>query len=340
MYQTILLAILFLVVIYLLYQNYSIQREIYKIKNSFDELNNFLDLSIKKTKPKVLDTLSSINTTDITDNVITYSNDVRRVKVETTINSDENKLKNPIIEANEQNNHYNIEHVEQNIKQNNAMNTEATSEENINEIEDFNLNDEDIIKNYDEDSDDENSDDENSDDEDSEDIDDDEEDSDDEEDNDDELEEDAINNILKLDEKDNDNELEEDAINNILNLGEKIKSNEIEESEESEDKRQDRRDNILNNIKLSINNELKNNNSEEKMIEKSEVEKIQIKQESETKSNNIEEINEEYSSEKLNKMTINNIKEIAKKFKVVLSISGKAKNKDQLIKDILQKSIK
>ena len=91
MYQTILLAILFLIVIYLLYQNYSIQREIYKIKNSFDELNNFLDLSIKKSKPKVLDTLSSINTTDITDNVITYSNDVRRVKVETTINSDENK---------------------------------------------------------------------------------------------------------------------------------------------------------------------------------------------------------------------------------------------------------
>ena len=109
MYQTILLAILFLVVIYLLYQNYSIQREIYKIKNSFDELNNFLDLSIKKTKPKVLDTLSSINTTDITDNVITYSNDVRRVKVETTINSDENKIKNSILEVKEQNNHYIIE---------------------------------------------------------------------------------------------------------------------------------------------------------------------------------------------------------------------------------------
>jgi hypothetical protein len=107
MYQIILLAILFLIVIYLLYQNYTIQREIYKIKNSFDELNNFLDLSIKKTKPKVLDTLSSINTTDITDNMITYSNDVRRVKVETTINSDENKINklvipnNNVVEANE-----------------------------------------------------------------------------------------------------------------------------------------------------------------------------------------------------------------------------------------------
>jgi hypothetical protein len=93
MYQLILIVVLFLIVLYLLYQNYTIQREIYKIKNSFDELNNFLDLSIKKTKPKVLDTLSSINTTDITDNIITYSNDVKRVKVETTIGSEEN-LKN------------------------------------------------------------------------------------------------------------------------------------------------------------------------------------------------------------------------------------------------------
>ena len=64
MYQIILLVVLSLVVIYLLYQNYVIQKEIYKIKNSFDELNNFLDLSIKKTKPKVLDTLSSIKTND------------------------------------------------------------------------------------------------------------------------------------------------------------------------------------------------------------------------------------------------------------------------------------
>ena len=89
MYQIILLVVLSLVVIYLLYQNYVIQKEIYKIKNSFDELNNFLDLSIKKTKPKVLDTLSSIKTNDITDNIVTYSNDVKRVKVETTINSEE-----------------------------------------------------------------------------------------------------------------------------------------------------------------------------------------------------------------------------------------------------------
>ena len=88
MYQIILLVILFLIVIYLLYQNYLIQKEIYKIKNSFDELNNFLDISIKKTKPKVLDTLSSINTNDITDGIVTYSNDVKRVKVETTINSE------------------------------------------------------------------------------------------------------------------------------------------------------------------------------------------------------------------------------------------------------------
>ena len=97
MYQIILLVILFLIVIYLLYQNYLIQKEIYKIKNSFDELNNFLDLSIKKTKPKVLDTLSSINTNDITDGMITYSNDVKRVKVETTANSEKNNNPNKIV---------------------------------------------------------------------------------------------------------------------------------------------------------------------------------------------------------------------------------------------------
>jgi len=87
MYQIIIFGLLFLIVMYLLYQTYNIQREIYKIKNSFDELNNFLDLSIKKSKPKVLDTLSSINTTDITDNIVTYSNDVRKMKPEATIES-------------------------------------------------------------------------------------------------------------------------------------------------------------------------------------------------------------------------------------------------------------
>jgi len=129
MYQTILLAILFLIVIYLLYQNYSIQREIYKIKNSFDELNNFLDLSIKKSKPKVLDTLSSINTTDITDNVITYSNDVRRVKVETTINSDENKkIINQKINT-KNNDDLIIENIQNNIDYGDEINNENNKED-------------------------------------------------------------------------------------------------------------------------------------------------------------------------------------------------------------------
>jgi len=144
MYQIILLVILFLIVIYLLYQNYLIQKEIYKIKNSFDELNNFLDISIKKTKPKVLDTLSSINTNDITDGIVTYSNDVKRVKVETTINSEaKNKIVIPYIkttkktnEANEANetNQPNVAEVQkenQQILKNEDLNCELTKRLNL-----------------------------------------------------------------------------------------------------------------------------------------------------------------------------------------------------------------
>ena len=76
--------------------------------------------------------------------------------------------------------------------------------------------------------------------------------------------------------------------------------------------------------------------------EDKQVNNIELKldaDESEKQDNKIEINTEVYSIEKLNKMTINNIKDIAKKLKVVLSVSGKAKNKEQLIKDILQRAI-
>jgi hypothetical protein len=327
MYQTILLAILFLIVIYLLYQNYSIQREIYKIKNSFDELNNFLDLSIKKTKPKVLDTLSSINTTDITDNVITYSNDVRRVKVETTINSDENKIKNSILEVKEQNNHYIIEN-------NNEFNEKPQLQNN---------NDDDV-QDY------ENEDDNVEEDDDVEEEDDVEEDEEDKEDD-------------EEDEEEDDEEEEDDDDDDDLNFED---INELDKSiDEDNNERQDIRHNVLNNIKKSINNQLNDDENNIKIIKDVnepdsdsdsdiEIEKIGMNDEdkqvnnielkldadvSEKQDNKIEINTEVYSIEKLNKMTINNIKDIAKKLKVVLSVSGKAKNKEQLIKDILQRAI-
>jgi hypothetical protein len=326
MYQTILLAILFLVVIYLLYQNYSIQREIYKIKNSFDELNNFLDLSIKKTKPKVLDTLSSINTTDITDNVITYSNDVRRVKVETTINSDENKIKNSILEVKEQNNHYIIEN-------NNEFNEKPQLQNNHDDdVQDYENEDDNVEEDDDVEEDDVEEDEEDKE-EDEEDEEDDEEDDDDDEDDDD-LNFEDINELDKSIDEDN-------------------------------NERQDIRHNVLNNIKKSINNQLNDDENNIKIIKDVnepdsdsdsdiEIEKIGMNDEdkqvnnielkldadvSEKQDNKIEINTEVYSIEKLNKMTINNIKDIAKKLKVVLSVSGKAKNKEQLIKDILQRAI-
>jgi len=52
----------------------------------------------------------------------------------------------------------------------------------------------------------------------------------------------------------------------------------------------------------------------------------------------ISEIKESYSVDELNKMNINIIKTIAKKCKVILSVSGKAKNKEQLINEIIIKT--
>jgi hypothetical protein len=43
-----------------------------------------------------------------------------------------------------------------------------------------------------------------------------------------------------------------------------------------------------------------------------------------------------YTSEELNKLTIINIKEIAKQLNIVLSVTGKLKNKATLISDILR----
>jgi len=43
-----------------------------------------------------------------------------------------------------------------------------------------------------------------------------------------------------------------------------------------------------------------------------------------------------HTLDELNKMTIINIKEIAKQLNILLSVSGKTKNKATLINDILQ----
>ena len=79
-------------------------------------------------------------------------------------------------------------------------------------------------------------------------------------------------------------------------------------------------------------------NNEDKQVNNIELKESQVDiiLDANVIENNVEEV---YSIDKLNKMTINKIKEIAKKLKVFLSVSGKAKNKEQLIKDILQKAI-
>jgi len=304
MYQIILLVVLSLVVIYLLYQNYVIQKEIYKIKNSFDELNNFLDLSIKKTKPKVLDTLSSIKTNDITDNIVTYSNDVKRVKVETTINSEEQlNMKNQ----------YNLQKNKQ---------VELKINEEGEEIEE----DEEADEEIEDDADGEDG--EEDDDEGDEEEDDEEGDEDTEELNeafeieDDETSEDELENELE-------NELEDDVldknnnvetgISNTLNnikdaIRQELNLDEVEKGEEGEKDEGE-----------------KNEEGEKGEGEKGEGEKDEVAPVvNETHKN-------QYSIGKLQKLNVIAIKEIAKNLNIVLSMNGKQKTKEQFIKDILTK---
>jgi hypothetical protein len=299
MYQIILLVVLSLVVIYLLYQNYVIQKEIYKIKNSFDELNNFLDLSIKKTKPKVLDTLSSIKTNDITDNIVTYSNDVKRVKVETTINSEEQlNMKN----------------------QYNLQKNEQPELKEINEDEDEEEEEED------EDEDEEEEEDENE--EVEEEV---------EEQEEDELEDEdteELNEAFEIEddatsEDELENELEDELEDDVLD-----KNNNVETG--INNTLNNIKDAINQELNLEVNENEKNedekNEDEKNEDEKNEDEKDKI----DPVMNEIHK--NQYSIGKLQKLNVNAIKEIAKNLNIVLSTNGKQKTKEQFIKDILAKN--
>jgi hypothetical protein len=297
MYQIILLVVLSLVVIYLLYQNYVIQKEIYKIKNSFDELNNFLDLSIKKTKPKVLDTLSSIKTNDITDNIVTYSNDVKRVKVETTINSEEQlNMKNQ----------YNLQKNKQ---------VELKINEEGEEIEEDEEADEEDGEEDDEEGDEEEEDDEEGD-EDTEELNEAFEIEDDET-SEDELEN-ELENELEDDVLDKNNNVETGISNTLNNIKDAIRQelnlDEVEKGEEGEKDEGEK------------NEEGENGEGEKDEGEKGEVEPVV----NETHKN-------QYSIGKLQKLNVIAIKEIAKNLNIVLSMNGKQKTKEQFIKDILTK---
>uniref|UniRef100_A0A6C0H164 Uncharacterized protein n=1 Tax=viral metagenome TaxID=1070528 RepID=A0A6C0H164_9ZZZZ len=295
MYQIILIGILFLITIYLLYQNYTIHKEIFKIKNSFDELNNFLDLSIKKTKPKVLDTLSEINTTSITDNIITYSNDVRRVKEDSSNTSDNNqKLINNIM---------------------NKLDKDNNDIDLKNEVDDCESDDE----------------------------------------CDDECDDDC----------EDDSEIVDSEIDNTSTI-----EDECEDLEKIEffNKEDNNLTSVIENIKSSISNSLNNEQISEKLddlnqpidqsddkqidIPKNQHEDQSINQLEDQSINQLEDqqinqpvdqpineninIRETYTVDDLKKMTIIKIKDIARKFKIILSISGKSKTKDQLIQNIIE----
>ena len=283
MYQIILIGILFLITIYLLYQNYTIQKEIFKIKNSFDELNNFLDLSIKKTKPKVLDTLSEINTTSITDNIITYSNDVRRVKEDSSNTSDNNqKLINNIMNKLDKNNNI--------IDLKNEVDDCETDDECDDDCED-----------------------------------------------DSEIVDSEIDNTSTIEDECEDLEKIEffnKEDNNLTSVIENIKSS---------------ISNSLNNEQISVKSDDLNqpiDQSDDKQIDipknqledqpKNQLEDQQINQPVDQPINENINIRETYTVDDLKKMTIINIKDIARKYKIILSISGKSKTKDQLIQNIIE----
>jgi len=363
MYQLILIVVLFLIVMYLLYQNYTIQREIYKIKNSFDELNNFLDLSIKKTKPKVLDTLSSINTTDITDNIITYSNDVKRAKIETSANSETNKDENK----------------SKKIVSSKNTNDLKVIQEKINLIK-LNKNTKNEENKEDDDEDDGEDDEDDEDDEEGEGEDDEE----DEEDGENEIE--IIKDINNLTESLNDEDIVDDEnavddeevdykniVNNIkyainmersnngeneptfeiINESERVESEKVEsekvESEKVKSKKVESEkvesekvasekvasEKVASEKVASEKLASEKIESEKVASEKIEIEKI----ESEKVSSDKKKLSPlDFSTKKaeLNKSNLNNIKTEAKKYNITLSINGKPKSKDQLINEIIQ----
>ena len=310
MYQIILIVVLFLIVLYLLYQNYTIQKEIYKIKNSFDELNNFLDLSIKKTKPKILDTLSSINTTDITDNIVTYSNDVKRVKAETTAYSEENKeqsLKNQKDYMND------IKLIQQKINKSNSFHLNNNDSNTLDSSE-F-INNVKIIKE-------------------------------------DEITENDENGENQEEEEEDRKEDNNEPVKTLNNIKEAIKfefssennQSKFEDLESSpENIIYDKFPLILDILKEEVKEEVEEVKEEieeevKEMVEE-EVEKVkeEVKIE-EVKEEVKEKVKEEVKEEELNKMNITNLKIEAKKYNIILSVSGKPKTKDQLIKDILSKN--
>jgi len=261
MYQIIIFGLLFLIVMYLLYQTHNIQREIYKIKNSFDELNNFLDLSIKKSKPKVLDTLSSINTTDITDNIVTYSNDVRKMKPEATIESHDQNVDD-----------------DQPVESRIQVVQDSDSDDGLGS---FNMR--------------------------------------------------IFNNIKS-------------SINTQLSeTSEKSSSKSSSKSSHKSSKSKSPKSDSPHAISMSESSPVKVNIVETNLAEVNvDAVKVVSSEKSPTKvvsnSESSNSVNEspKHTLDELNKMTIINIKEIAKQLNILLSVSGKTKNKATLINDILQ----
>ena len=274
MYQIIIFGLLFLIVMYLLYQTYNIQREIYKIKNSFDELNNFLDLSIKKSKPKVLDTLSSINTTDITDNIVTYSNDVRKMKPEATIESHDQNVDD-----------------DQPVESRIQVVQDSDSDDGLGS---FNMKIFNNIKS-------------------------------------------SINTQLS-------ETSEKLSSKSSSKSSHKSSSKSSHKSSKSESQKSDSpKSDSPKAISMSESSPVKVNVVETNVAEvKADAVKVVSSEKSPTKvvsnSESSKSVNElpKHTLDELNKMTIINIKEIAKQLNILLSVSGKTKNKATLINDILQ----
>jgi hypothetical protein len=307
MYQIILIGILFLITIYLLYQNYTIQKEIFKIKNSFDELNNFLDLSIKKTKPKVLDTLSEINTTSITDNIITYSNDVRRVKEDSSNTSDNNqKLINNIMNKLDKNNN--------DIDLKNEVDDCETDDECDDDCED----DSEIVDS--------------------------------EIDNTSTIEDECedLEKIEFFNKEDNNltsviENIKSSISNSLNNEQISVKSDDLNQPiDQSADQQIEIPKNQLEDQPIKQLEDQPIKQLEDQPIKQLEDQPIkqledqQINQPVDQPINENINIRETYTVDDLKKMTIINIKDIARKFKIILSISGKSKTKDQLIQNIIE----
>jgi len=299
MYHKILLAILFLIVIYLLYQNYNIQREIYKIKNSFEELNNFLDLSIKKSKPKVLDTLSSINTNDITDNIVTYSNDVKRMQPEATINSDE--------QNNEQNNEENNEQ-SQNVQ---IVHLQDTSDSQLGSynLRVFNNISASLPTQLDTTSSSHQSNDL------------------------------PTNNLVILSPKDSDSELNESPKQSPKQSPKESPKQSPKQSPKESTKESPKQSPKLKSLSESISSASESKNSASESKNSASESKNSVSESKNSLPKTVEpSIKSLHTLDELNKLTIVNIKEIAKKLNIVLSVTGKLKNKATLISDILRHS--